>query len=79
MIKVHNIHIGAKSDLYQLNDDWAFVHACKTSHKERLGYTKPPKNEGSYQNPIGLMNLKASLLASLLEQIFLIFRNLSCS
>ena len=24
MIKVHNIHIGAKSDLYcQLNDDWA--------------------------------------------------------
>ena len=43
MIKVHNIHIGAKSDLYQLNDDWAFVHACKTSHKERLGYTKPPK------------------------------------
>ena len=48
MIKVHNIHIGAKSDLYQLNDDWAFVHACKTSHKERLGYTKPPKNEPYY-------------------------------
>ena len=26
----------------------AFVHACKTSHKERLGYTKPPKNEPYY-------------------------------
>ena len=52
MIKVHNIHIGAKSDLYQLNDDWAFVHACKTSHKERLGYTKPPKNEPYYMKSL---------------------------
>jgi predicted protein tyrosine phosphatase len=48
MIKVHNLHIGSKFDLAQLDETWAIVHACKTSHKERLGYTRPPKNEPYY-------------------------------
>lgn len=50
MIKVHTIHIGSKHDLLQIKneDNWGFVHACKTSHKERLGYTRPPKDSPYY-------------------------------
>jgi len=48
MQKVHNIHIGSKYELSLTDNSWAFVHACKTSHQERLGYTKPPKDEPYY-------------------------------
>lgn len=50
MIKVHNIHIGSKHDLGQIQDEsnWSFVHACKTSHQARLGYTRPPKDSPYY-------------------------------
>ncbi len=48
MIKIHNIHIGNKNDLQMFDDSWAFVHACKTSHQSRLGYTKPPKDKPYY-------------------------------
>lgn len=48
MKKVHNITIGSKSDLYAIDDSWAVVHACKTSHKQRLGYTRPIKDSPHY-------------------------------
>jgi protein tyrosine phosphatase len=33
-----NLYLGSKYDLEQTNNsDWAFVHACKTSHVDRLG------------------------------------------
>ena len=48
MIKIHNIHIGSKDDLRQINDSWAVVHACKTSHQQRLGYTSPIKGSPYY-------------------------------
>lgn len=48
MIKVHNVYIGNKYELSQLNDNWAVVHACKTSHQNKLGYTKPIKDSPYY-------------------------------
>lgn len=33
-----NLYVGSKYELNQTNEvNWAFVHACKTSHFERLG------------------------------------------
>jgi len=48
MIKIHNIHIGNKYDLNHIDENWAIVHACKTSHQQRLGYTKPIKDSPYY-------------------------------
>ncbi len=46
-----NIYVGSKEDLASIEDrqDWAIVHACKTSHKEVLGYEKSlPGDHPSY-------------------------------
>ena len=48
MIKVGNVFIGSKGDLSQVDDEWAVVHACKTSHQQRLGYTLPIKDSPHY-------------------------------
>lgn len=49
MKKINNIYIGGKDDLFATNEnDWAIIHACKTSHQARLGYTKPPKDSPYY-------------------------------
>lgn len=48
MNKVHNIHIGNKHDLMQIDQDWAVIHACKTSHQQRLGYSKSIKGSPYY-------------------------------
>lgn len=41
----NNLYIGSRFDLPETNEqEWAFVHATKKSHQERLGYFKslPP-------------------------------------
>lgn len=48
MKKVHNITIGSKSDLCAIDNNWAVVHACKTSHQQQLGYTRPIKDSPHY-------------------------------
>lgn len=49
MIKVGNVYIGTKDESYRLSDsEWAIVHACKTSHQERLGYDRPIKESPYY-------------------------------
>lgn len=48
MKKVHNINIGSKYDLININNNWAIVHACKTSHQAKLGYKYPIKNSPYY-------------------------------
>lgn len=48
MKKIHNIYIGGKDDLKDTDESWAFVHSCKSSHQERLGYTRADKNSPHY-------------------------------
>lgn len=49
MKKINNIYIGTKTESCGLSDsEWAIVHACKTSHQERLGYTRPIKDSPYY-------------------------------
>ncbi len=48
MKKVGTVYIGNKYESQSLDDDWAVIHACKTSHQARLGYTKPLKDSPYY-------------------------------
>lgn len=44
-----NLYIGAMSDLRLINSEWACVHACKTAHSQRLGYSKAlPQSHPNY-------------------------------
>lgn len=48
MQKVGKIYIGSKNDFLPNDKEWAIVHACKTSHQRRLGYTRPIKDSPHY-------------------------------
>ena len=48
MRKIGNVTVGSKDEQYQIGADWAMVHACKTSHQQRLGYTRPIKDSPHY-------------------------------
>lgn len=48
MKKVGRIYIGSKHGLHKVGDDWAVVHACKTSHQQRLNYTGSIKGSPYY-------------------------------
>lgn len=48
MRKIGNIYVGSKYDLDNIPNGFAIVHACKTSHQKRLGYTKPIKDSPYY-------------------------------